>query len=409
MYMTMKKIAVIGGGGKITTATILEILNRDTATPYMFSLYGRTQQKMVNTQTLCSRFNAGNAQVRIAPTLEDALDDADMVLYCASYGLAPFENYKAFGVQHGAYLMGIAERMTKRCPDAWLLVVTNPPDIPLMAAKLRFGLDRVVGLCNASTFTQKVLATFLDEEEEDVWPMDVGVNHELWYYDVLLREKSIYSELKKLLLTQYDPETITGDFHEQFPEWREGYLDNIAILRETGYLHGPVGGCHRFKNLPKTRMGELMKRPSYADFEQLLNPAFTREQILRGTRRCAAEFPIYIARIVRSILTDEGARASALVLNRGALPHYPEEAMLQLTCRFNADGIVRPVPECPEFIEAALASRIRQNLLLARALAEQDEKYLKQAALVFPERVDFAEVAKSFPETGNAEPWMSLN
>lgn len=407
--MTEKKIAVIGGGGKITTAVILELLYGDAETPYRFSLFGRTEQKMVNTQTLASRFNAGNGRLEIAPTLEAALEGAALVLYCASYGLAPFEEYRAFGVQHGAYLMGIGERMTKLCPDAWLLVVTNPPDIPLAAVRLRFGLERVVGLCNASTFTQKVLAAFLDEDEEEVWPMDVGVNHELWYYDVLLREKSVYESLKPLLLAQYDPALIVDDFHEQFPEWREGFLANLAILRETGFLHGPVGGCHRFRNLPKTRMSELMRRPNYADFERLLDPALTREQILRGTRRCAAEFPVYIARIVRSILRDEGARASALVLNRGALPHYPEDAMVQLTCRFNADGIVRPVPELPEFIEASLAPRIRQNLLLARALAEQDETYLKQAALVFPERVDFAEVLPPFPEDGNAEPWMSLN
>ena len=407
--MNRKKIAVIGGGGKITTAVILEMLSDDPKTLYHFSLFGRTAQKMENTLVLAERFNAGNAELEIAGSLDAALEEADLVLYCASYGLAPYGGYRAFGVQHGAYLMGIAERMTLRCPEAWLLVVTNPPDIPLAAIHMRFGLDRVVGLCNASTFTQKVLAAFLDEDEADVRPMDVGVNHELWYYDVLLRGRSIYDELRKMLPDLYDPAQIDGDFHEQFPEWREGFRVNVEILRRTGWLHGPVGGCHRFRGLPETRMAQLMRRPTNDDFLRLLDPALSNAEILRGTRRCAAEFPVYIARILRSILSDAGEQASALVLNSGALPGYPEDAMVQLTCRFNADGIVRPVPELPEFIEAALASRILQNRLLARALAEQDERYLRQAALVFPERLDFSALSAPVPDDFNAEPWMSLN
>lgn len=403
----MKKIALIGGGGKITTATILELLEENI--PCRFSLYGRTREKMENTCTLAARFNDCGAVLDIAPTLEDALEGADLVLYCASYGLGDFETYHAYGVQHGAYLMGIGERMTVRCPDAWLLVVTNPPDIPLIAVHLRFGLSRVVGLCNASVFTRKVLAAYLGEPEADVMPYDAGINHELWYYDVRVRGLSVYNDLRTRLLKHYDPSEITGAFHEEFPEWREGFLRNVEILRQTGYLHAPVGGGHRFRGLPETRMGELMKRPTYADFEKLLDPTLTREQILKGTRRCAAEFPRYIADIIAALLGLRETEQSALVLNRGALAGYPNDAMVQLTCRFCRDAVVRPVVALPEFIEATLASRIRQNLLLGRALGEQDAHCLKQAALTFPERVDFAAVAKPWEHGGNAEPWMSLN
>ena len=397
----MKKIAIIGAGGKITTATILELLNDDKTTSFQFSLYGRTAQKIDNTMTLAARFNARNAVFTQENSLEDTLANADLVLYCASYGLAAFEKYEAFGVQQGAFLFGIAERMVLLCPKAWLLVVTNPPDIPLLAAHMRFGIDRVIGLCNASVFTQKVLSAYMGYDEKEFWPMDFGVNHELWYYDAQYRGISVYDEIRASLLENYGPETLDTPFHREFPEWREGYLRNVAILRETGYLHGSVGGCRRFRDLPDTQMGTLMKRPSYADFEALLNPDLTKDEILRGTRRCAAEFPIYIADIVSSILLDEGRTQSALVLKDGA--------MVQLTCRYFADRVELPKFELPEFIEATLASRIKQNLLLARALAEQDVRLLKQAAFVFPERMPFTEVAAPWKSDGNAEAWMSLN
>ena len=407
----MKKIAVIGGGGKITTAAVAEMLYRDHETAYTFSLFGRNQTKIAGALGLLARFNTGNAVFEVASALEDALTGADAVLYCASYGLGDFESYRAFGVQNGAFIMGIGERMAKICPEAWLLVVTNPPDIPLTAVSLRFGLKKVIGLCNASTFTRKVLAAFLDEAEEDVMPMDVGVNHELWYYDVLLRGKSVYDDLKKMLAENYDPETLVDDFHDQFPEWREGFRNSIEIMKAVGYLPGPVGGGHRFKGLPQTQMSKLMKRPTNEDFAALYRdaPALSLERILSATRRCAAEFPIYIADILRAVLTYPAAHQSALVLNNGAVPCFPDEAMIQLTCSFDPGGITKPEFEIPEFIRTSLSSRVGQNLLLAKALAYQDDLLLRQAAMVYPERMDFSTLGDAEKPGFNAEPWMSLN
>ena len=407
----MKKIAVIGAGGKITTATMAEFLHREKVFPCRFSLFGHNPEKLAGAQGLLARFNGGNAVVEVAKTLDESLEGADAIMYCASYGLAPYEGYKAFGVQHGAFLMGIGEKMKSLCPQAWLLVVTNPPDIPLTAVSLRFGLKNVIGLCNASTFTRKVLAAYLDEDEADVLPLDIGVNHELWYYDVQLRGVSIYEQLKKMLASGYEPETLVDDFHTQFPEWREGFRNSVEIMKATGYLPGPVGGCHRFRDLPETRMSKLMKRPTNEDFAALYRdaPGLPLERILSATRRCAAEFPIYIADILHGVLTENPACQSALVLNDGAVPSFPSEAMVQLTCRFTENGIEKPCPQVPEFVEATLSSRVRQNLLLAKALAYQDEQYLRQAALVYPERVDFGEVTAEIADDFNAEPWMSLN
>ncbi len=403
-----RKIAIIGGGGKITSAVIFELLNRDKTTEFEFALFGRTARKIDNTITISDRFNSGNGKVYNAGTLENALDGAELVLYCASYGLEAYGKYKAMGIQHGAYIMGIAEKIKEICPNAWLLAITNPPDIPLMATGMKFGLKKLIGLCNATSFTRKVLSAFMNYEEAGLFPMDIGTNHELWLYDVIYKNESVYDKVREELLKSYSPDKVKGAFHDSFPEWREGFVNNVAILKETGYLHGPVGGCARFSNLPFTGMGKLMKRPSYEDFENCLDPKLSNDEILRVTRRCAAEFPIYIADIIASALSGDGKKHSVLVQNCGAVPSVPDDAFIQLTCGITEDEIIRPVPELPEFIKATLISRILQNHILAQALAEQDEKLMKQALLAFPERVPFDKIDEIIA-SNNAEPYISLN
>ena len=408
MFIMSRKIAIIGGGGKITSAVIFELLNRDKTTDFEFALFGRTASKIHNTIEISNRFNSGNGKVYNAETLENALAGAELVLYCASYGLEPYGEYKAMGVSHGAYIMGIAEKINEICPNAWLLAVTNPPDIPLMAAGMKFGLKKLIGLCNATSFTRKVISSFMGYEESELFPMDIGVNHELWLYDMIYKNESVYDNVRSTLLQSYSPDKVKGDFHESFPEWREGFVNNVAILKETGYLHGPVGGCARFSNLPFTEMGKLMKRPSYEDFEKCLNPELSNDEILRVTRRCAAEFPIYIADIIASALSGDGKKHSILTENCGAVPSLPDDAFIQLTCGITKDEIIRPNPELPEFIKAKLTSRVLQNHILAKALAEQDEKLLKQALLTFPERVPFDKLDEIIA-SNNTEPYISLN
>ncbi len=403
-----RKIAIIGGGGKITSAVIFELLNRDKTTDFEFALFGRNASKIENTITLSNRFNSGNGNLYNAHTLENALVGAEIVLYCATYGLEAYGKYNAMGIQHGAYIMGIAEKMAEICPNAWFLAVTNPPDIPLMAAGMKFGLKKLIGVCNATSFTRKVVATFMGYEESELFPMDIGVNHDLWLYDIIYKGESVYDEVRSALIQGYSPDKIKGDFHESFPEWREGFVNNVAILKETGYLHGPVGGSARFVNLPFTGMGELMKRPSNKDFENCLDPKLSKDEILRVTRRCAAEFPIFIANMIASALSGDGKKHSILTQNCGAVPYLPDDAFIQLTCGITQNEIIRPNPEVPEFIKAALVSRVLQNHILAQALAQQDEKLLKQALLAFPEKVPFDKLYEIIA-SNNAEHYISLN
>ncbi len=406
------KLTVIGGGGKISSAAIYELLNDLSSVPLDIVLYGRNPKKIANTLRLAEQFNQGNTTLSAEENLSEALSGADIVFYCATYGTENYENYRSMGVANGAFLLAIGEKMRAICPEAWFLVATNPPDIPLAAIQMRFGLTKLIGLCNAPVFSRKMTAAFLGCDEASLAMREVGVNHEYWYYDIQKDGSSIYDELRTRLPKEYDEAAIDGEFHRDFPEWKKGFVNNAALLKLCGYLSGPVGGSNRYNGLPLDRkdMWAVSSRPTAEDFEALMEPGLTKEEIFRTTRRCAAGFPQYIAGIIESILTDDGKEHPMLVQNCGAWNRYPQDVFLQMTCALTSGGIRRPdLSAVPEFIEASLASRILQNHLMAQALARQEDALVQKALLTYPERLACMEAEDFFAAHQSVEPLIQLD
>ncbi len=402
------KLAVIGGGGKISTATLFELLLADAKMEV--ALFGRNDAKIEQTLTLCDRFNYCGANIYRAEDLDAALQDADTVFFCATNGQDDCGQYRSLGVTNGAFILDIAERMQRLCPDAWFLVATNPPDIPLAAVNMRFGSDRVVGLCNAPLFNEKVLCTWLGCEEKALEAKAVGINHEYWYYDIRLNGESVYDRLR-LEMKEYSRERIAGGFHADFPEWGLGFINNAYLLERCGYLSGPVGGSNRYTALPLDRaeMWKIAFRPKAEDFEKLLGYT-SNEEILKISRSCAAHFPVYIAEVILALNGKLDKTLPLLVLNEGAWKEYPRDVMLQLHCEVKNGKIVRPeLANIPSYIQAVLASRILQNHILSRALADQDASGVLQAMSVLPERLPEEDLASFAAGNKPIEPILPLN
>lgn len=409
------KIAMIGGGGKISGATMMELLDRNGLGDGEIALYGRSHEKIeriLRLAEIVSPIKERTVHVYEENRLEEALTGADVVLFGATSGLAKVGDLESMGVNHSSFILHVAEKMSVHCPDAWLLVLTNPPDIPLSAAYLKYGLDKVVGLCNASVFPRKVISAFLGLPEQELSLYEIGVNHELWYYDIRHRGASIYDDLKQALLDRYSPEQADSAFLNKYPEWPVGFVNTVDILRATCYLSAPVGGSRRFSDLPvkQEEIGRLMKRPRNSDYEECLRTATSKEDVFAVTRRCAAEFPIYIADVIQSILLDENKEHSIQVLNQGTLTGYPDHAMLHMTCSIGRSSLGKPsLQEVPAFIRSILSTRIWQNALLSEALANQDTALLRQSMLSLPERVNFQKAEETIREKKSVEPMIQLN
>ena len=89
---------------------------------------------------------------------------------------------------------------------------------------------------------------------------------------------------------------------------------------------------------------------------------------------------------------------------------YPDESMLQMSCRVEGDVLTAPdLSGVDPYIHAVLASRIHQNYLMAQALAYQDVLKLRQALSVYPERIDICKTDKFLESYKSVEPFIQLN
>ncbi|AKA03953.1 6-phospho-beta-glucosidase [Streptomyces noursei ZPM] len=75
-------------------------------------------------------------------------------------------------------VLDIAERVRRRCPDAWIVDFTNPVGI-VTRALLSHG-HKAVGLCNVAIGFQRKFATLLGVAPERVELEHVGLNHLTW-------------------------------------------------------------------------------------------------------------------------------------------------------------------------------------------------------------------------------------
>ena len=409
------KITFIGGGGKIAGATLFEILRKKSIENLEIVLYGRTLENIENNIRIANRTcspEKHSNKIIASTNLDEAVQNADIVFYSATSGLQEYGKYKSIGVENSAHILYVAERIKVLSPEAWLLVSTNPTDIPLIAVNKMFGLSKLLGLCNAPLINKKILAAFLNREEEEFQLYDIGVNHEVWFYEILLDGLSIYDLLREQLPVNYNPALINSEFSNSFPEWKLGFINNIEVLKHTDYLFSPVGSISRFKGLPvcEDEIIKIRRRPSKEDFLKFLHPEFTIEDILAVSRRSGAGIPLYIADIIESIITDNMKEHSVQVLNKGTLPAYPDDVVLQMTCRIGSDTILKPqIGKLPDFIHTILASRILQNHMLGRALAEQDLKMMQRSMLTYPERVTFKQVEEVLNKQLSVEPYIPLS
>lgn len=388
------KIAMIGGGGKNIGGTILYLLNSGRISNVEFALFGRTVANMERNVALANRIkNKKGCTVKIYDTLESALVGADIVMHCATAGYSEYGGYKSYGIPQGGHVMYIGEKVSTLCPNAWFLGATNPPEVPLTALLKRFGIEKSIGLCNAPMIIKKTVSAITGTKEEEIVMRGVGMNHDVWYYEFRIGEEADSDKIVEMINNRIDQTSLSEhEWFRLFPEWRIAIKNNIAFLKESGYLMSPAGGTRRLKGLPITskEYGSLMKRPTKEDFEKCLEEQVPIEEMIRITGRCGGGVPGYTGRIIESILLEDDVQHSALVPNQGAYTDAPNLLHVQADVTISkGKPIIHGAKKLPDFLKGMLTARFIQNDLLTSALAYQDDKLLKQAIMVIPERYEY--------------------
>nr|WTB35362.1 6-phospho-beta-glucosidase [Streptomyces sp. NBC_00830] len=245
------KLTILGGGG-FRVPLVYGALLADHAEGRVtaVTLYDTDADRL----TAVARVLADQAEgVADAPTvlatteLDEALRGADFVFsairvgglegraaderVALDEGVLGQETVGAGGIAYGLRTVpvadGLARRIARLAPHAWVINFTNPAGLVTEAMSRHLG-DRVIGICDSPVGLGRRIARVLGADPERAWIDYVGLNHLGWVRGLHIDGRD---ELPRLLA---DPELL-GSFEE-------GKLFGTDLLRSLGaipneYLH----------------------------------------------------------------------------------------------------------------------------------------------------------------------------
>jgi alpha-galactosidase len=415
----MIKITFLGAGSTVFAKNILgDAMLTPSLREAEIALYDIDAQRLDDSflmlNTLNATINAGRARITRhlgAGARKEALNKASFVVNAIQVGgydpatIIDFEIPKKYGLRQtiadtlgiggifrglrtAAVMQDIARDMEAVCPEAWMLNYTNPMAI-VTGGLLRGSGVRTVGLCHsvqvcAGTLLQDVGLTAAQEDLN--WKI-AGINHMAWLLEISERGRDLYPEIRKRAAAVNAASRAPGGT-------KHGDMVRLELLRHFGYYvtesseHNAEYTPYWIKrdrpdlieefNIPLDEYPRRCVRQIEAwkkrRDEIVANPSLSHEK----TR----EFGSFI---MDAMATGVPYRVHGNVLNHGLIPNLPADAVVEVPCLVDRNGVqgcyVGPLPtQC-----AALnMTNINVQLLTVEAALKRDRDLVYQAAYLDP-------------------------
>ena len=256
--MAEVKIAFIGGGsGGFTLDQVKGICLTPNLHGSTISLMDVNEDRLNDTYVICNRFvKQMGADVKFEKTLDrrEALKGADFVINTAlvdgarrlkeGWMIAEKHGVKWGGSYHILYdepfwlnyyqlqlFEGIARDMLEFCPDAWLLLVSNPVLAGTTFLTRKYPDLKMVGLCGADAGVYEIAAVLGLERKHITYEVP-GVNHFIWLTKMSYRGQDVFPMIDRWL------ETEAEGYWEKHPEGEMG-MKKMDLYRNLGAI--PIG------------------------------------------------------------------------------------------------------------------------------------------------------------------------
>lgn len=427
--MTPIKIAYIGGGSKLWARSFMQDLALDPDLTGQVALYDIDVPAAERNQKIGARIHEkpeakSKFTYTVARTLEEALTGADFVLISILPGTfremrsdvhAPekYGVYQSVGDTAGPggvlramrtnpIYEGFARAIKERCPQAWVLNLTNPMSACVKALYQAFPEIKAFGCCHEVFHTQDFLCCVLKEERgvdatrREIWTDVSGVNHFTWITGAKYGDIDIMSLL---------PDFVEKHFEEGFNESGpvDEYLTNtfayanrvkMDLWRRYGAL-GAAGDRHLVEFVNNTwylKNPETVKSWKYAlttvDWREANQARQIAESIEMAEGR--REIPLKpsgeeLVRILRGLAGLETVVTNVNMPNRGQMPGIPMGSIVETNCVFTHNTASPVTAPALPLGALALVKRCSDNIdLTCEGIVERDMDKLFAAFLNQP-------------------------
>jgi 6-phospho-beta-glucosidase len=398
------KIAIIGGGSAYAPG-LLHAFTRhadDFSGAELALMDIAAAQLDIVYRLGCRMVEEVGADLRLTATTDrlTALTDADYVL--TSFRQGGFEarhQDESIPLKHGIIgqetigpggfffalrtlpvIQAITEEMRRLAPRAILVNYTNPTQIVAEAVN-HFTRIPVISICDQSNGDLKnILAALNLKEPDEVKFESVGLNHATWSTRFQVNGQDGVALMLAACANVLDRPDISNRVKRQFHLTREfGRVPNSYLQYYYYHEETLAEACAA----PRTRAQEIIATlPDYFAHYRAQTAAKTpRLKKVRG----GSLFGDMAVEVLRSLVTDDGAIHTLNVLNRGALPGFDSERVVEVPCRLDRLGATPLAqPHLPHEVMGLLTMLAEYQWLAARAIWQGTRRDIIKALAANP-------------------------
>jgi alpha-galactosidase len=294
------------------------------------------------------------------------------------------------GLRTVPVLLEIAREMEAVCPGAWFLNYVNPMAIVTGALLEGSGVN-IVGLCHSVQVCAQTLLedVGLDVKEEALNWKIAGINHMAWLLEITEHGKDLYPEIKRRVNDILERQGEGGTTRAPHPD-----TVRLLILKHFGY-YVTESSEHNAEYTPywiKSHRPELIERYGIPLDEyprrcrkQIEDWEKQREELTRNLSLRHEKSREYASFIMNAMEIGVPFRIHGNILNRGLIPNLPSDAVVEVPCLVDRNGVqgtyVGPLP--PQCAALNLTNINVQKLTIEAALTRKRD-LVYQAAFLDP-------------------------
>ena len=402
----MVKITFIGAGSTIFAKNILgDCILTPALKGSELALFDIDHKRLKESKMILDNINKNNyhpVNIVSYKNRKNALKDSDYVINAIQVGgykpatVIDFEIPKKYGLRQtigdtigigGIFralrtipvLLDFAKDMESFCPDAWFLNYTNPMP-SLTGAMIKETNIKTVGLCHSVQACVEELLDPLEISRDNITSLIAGINHQAWLLKLEKDGRNIYPEVKKRAFNRDKPhdDMVRYEIMKRF-----GYYLTESSEHSAEYLPYFIKSSYpelieKF-NIP---LDEYPRRceEQIEEWEDIRDNLLDNQDLKHESR--SNEYGSFI---IEAMETDNPFQIGGNVLNDGLIDNLPDEAVVEVPCMVNRNGI-NPVKvgNLPEQLAALNRTNINVHLLTEKAALTNKKEYIYQAALLDP-------------------------
>lgn len=402
----MIKITFIGAGSTVFAKNVLgDVMCTESLRDAEIALFDIDEKRLKESENLIKNINknCNDERATIISYLDrkEALKGANYVVNAIQVGgydpctITDFEIPKKYGLRQtigdtlgigGIFralrtipvMLDIAKDMEEVCPDAWILNYTNPMSM-ITGAMLRATKIKTIGLCHSVQVCVPHLLRGLEMDSENTQWKIAGINHMAWLLDVRKDGEDIYPEIKRKasLRTEKHRDMVRYEIMKRF-----GYY--VTESSEHNAEYTPYFIKDKYPELIEAYNIPLDEYPRRC-IEQIAKWEKLKESLVDNEKITHNRTNEYASYIIEAIETNKPYTIGGNVLNNGLITNLPNNAVVEVPCLVDGNGITPCyVGALPPQLAALNMTNVNVHLLTIEAALTGKKEHIYHAAMLDP-------------------------